>query len=202
MSIFKLDGIIRYYDTLIRSFLDDGWHISPMTFNGSYQNTFCYTDLVKYDKCDGTNYNFMRVFMVTEYDWVSLSESFPITKISIIAKQYLTNGYDYNKDLRLRDIGSVVSSKSFYEIKHRGVYSDSLNEFIEIGKLRRSRTEVRTAIDKSTSNYQIQINSLSDKVIDSIMKRINSIKGFKRANANCITKVTVLKLDPNYYPYT
>ena len=75
------------------------------------------------------------------------------------------------------------------------LYADSVEEavkYINIGIERYS--------DKKINNKQvrlIQVDKLPSKFVDRVMKKINAVSGFKRANALCITKVVYGKNDYN-----
>lgn len=46
MAIFNIKDIIRQYNSVIKSFMDQGYIISPITMYGGYHYVDGYTDLV------------------------------------------------------------------------------------------------------------------------------------------------------------
>lgn len=184
MAIFSIKDIIRHYNSVIKSFMDQGYIISPTTMYGSYHYVDGYTDLVNLND----KKNFIRIFAMREYYsdgsyYDSNSFKYYITKI--LAKKYDFDGKF--KPISARpDCGKLISEKCFYQIKENYLYADTLDDLKQIRETQRKRKESRR---KASDVKSYPINKLSAEFIDSIMERINSIYGFKRATASCIESV-------------
>ena len=185
MAIFSIKDIIRHYNSVIKSFMDQGYIISPITMYGGYHYVDGYTDLVN----PNDKKNFIRIFVMREYYsdgsyYDSKSFKYSITKI--LAKKYDFDGKF--KPISARpDCGRLISEKCFYQIKENYLYADTLDDLKQIREIQRKRKESRRKASDTTKSYPI--NKLSAEFIDSIMERINSIYGFKRATASCIESV-------------
>lgn len=177
MAIFSIKDIIRHYNSVIKSFMDQGYIISPITMYGCYHYVDGYTDLVNLND----KKNFIRIFVICEY---YSDGSYYITKI--LAKKYEFDGKF--KPISARpDCGKLISEKCFYQIKENYLYADTLDDLKQIREIQRKRKESRRKAYDTKKSYPI--NKLSAEFIDSIMERINSIYGFKRATASCIESV-------------
>ena len=185
MAIFSIKDIIRHYNSVIKSFMDQGYIISPTTMYGGYHYVDGYTDLVNLND----KKNLIRIFVMREYYsdgsyYDPKSFKYSITKI--LAKKYEFDGKF--KPISARpDCGKLISEKSFYQIKENYLYADTLDDLKQIREIQRKRKESRRKASDTTKSYPI--NKLSAEFIDSIMERINSIYGFKRATASCIESV-------------
>ena len=184
MAIISINDIIRHYNSVIKSFMDQGYIISPITMYGCYHYVDGYTDLVNLND----NKNFIRIFIMREYysDGPSYdSKSFKYSITKILAKKYEFDGKF--KPISARpDCGKLISEKCFYQIKENYLYADTLDDLKQIREIHRKRKESRRKVSDVKS---YPINKLSAEFIDSIMERINSIHGFKRATASCIESV-------------
>lgn len=185
MAILSIKDIIRHYNSVIKSFMDQGYIISPTTMYGGYHYVDGYTDLVNLND----KKNFIRIFVMREYYsdgsyYDSKSFKYSITKI--LAKKYEFDGK--LKPISARpDCGKLISEKCFYQIKENYLYADALDDLKQIREIQRKRKESRRKASDTKKSYPI--NKLSAEFIDSIMERINSIYGFKRATASCIESV-------------
>lgn len=185
MAIISIKDIISQYNSVIKSFMDQGYIISPTTMYGGYNYVDGYTDLVNLkDKK-----NFIRIFVMREYcsdGYYYDSNSYKYNMIKIIAKKYEFDGKF--KPISARpDCGKLISEKCFYHIKEDYLYADTLDELKQIREIQHKRKESRRKVSEVKS---YPINKLSADFIDSIMERINSIRGFKRATASCIESVS------------
>ena len=184
MAIISIKDIIRHYNSVIKSFMDQGYIISPITMYGGYHYVDGYTDLVNLND----KKSFIRIFVMHEYCsdghyYDSNSYKYSITKI--LAKKYEFDGKFKPMSAR-PDCGKLISERRFYQIKENYLYADTLDELKQIREIQRKRKESRRVVSDVKS---YPINKLSAEFIDSIMERINSIRGFKRATASCIESV-------------
>lgn len=185
MAIFNIKDIIRQYNSVIKSFMDQGYIISPITMYGGYHYVDGYTDLVNLND----KKSIIRIFVMSEYCsdgsyYDPKSFKYSITKI--LVKKYEFDGKF--KPISARpDCGKLISEKCFYQIKENYLYADTLDDLKQIREIQCKRKESRRKVSDTEKSYPI--NKLSAEFIDSIMERINSIRGFKRATASCIESV-------------
>ena len=185
MAIFNIKDIIRQYNSVIKSFMDQGYIISPITMYGGYHYVDGCTDLVNLND----KKSIIRIFVMSEYCsdgsyYDPKSFKYSITKI--LAKKYEFDGKF--KPISARpDCGKLISEKCFYQIKENYLYADTLDDLKQIREIQCKRKESRRKVSDTEKSYPI--NKLSAEFIDSIMERINSIRGFKRATASCIESV-------------
>ena len=184
MAIISIKDIIRQYNSVIKSFMDQGYVISPTTMYGGYHYVDGYTDLVNLND----KKSFIRIFVMREYcsdGFYYDSKSFKYSITKILAKKYEFDGKF--KPISARpDCGKLISEKSFYQIKENYLYADTLDDLKQIREIQHKRKESRRKV-ADVKSYPI--NKLSAEFIDSIMERINAIRGFKRATASCIESV-------------
>ena len=184
MAIISIKDIIRHYNSVIKSFMDQGYIISPTTMYGGYHYVDGYTDLVNLND----KKSFIRIFVMYEYcsdGYYYDSKSYKYSIIRIIAKKYEWDGKF--KPISARpDCGKLISERRFYHIKENYLYADTLDDLKQIKEIQHKRKESRRVVSDVKS---YPINKLSAEFIDSIMERINSIRGFKRATASCIESV-------------
>lgn len=113
-------------------------------------------------------------------------KSFKYSITKILAKKYEFDGKF--KPISARpDCGKLISEKCFYQIKENYLYADTLDDVKQIREIQCKRKESRREVYYTKKSYPI--NKVSAEFIDSIMERINSIRGFKRATASCIESV-------------
>ena len=186
MATVSIKDVVSYYNSVIKSFMDKGYVISPTTMYGGYRSVYGYTDLVSLTG----NKSFVRVFLMQEYcsdgpyyDY----GNYHYYMIRIIAKKYEWDGKIKCMMSSNPDFGKLLSEKRFYQIKENRAYTETLDELKQISELRSKRKESHREDDNIKKSYKI--NKLSADFIDSIMERINHLHGFKRATASCIKDV-------------
>ena len=192
MAIFCMKDIISYYNSVIKEFMDKGFIISPSTTNGGYLHVSGYTDLVN----PKDKKTIIRVFLT--HDNLPIRQTdhcFYCDVMRVVANKYEWNGTYTSKSLWLDYDNITLSTKSFYHIKQNTVYTDSEDELISIYELRKSRNQNKTEND---SVKTFKLNQCSADFVDRIMCRVNSIRGFKRATASCITKIIAYRESPYY----
>ena len=179
MATVSIKDVVSYYNSVIKSFMDQGYVISPTTMHGGYRNVNGYTDLVKLTG----NKSIIRVFLTNEY--ISTGDYY-YYMIRVIAKEYKWNDELSCMNL-FYDDGKLLSEKCFYQIKENRAYTETLNELKQIREIRCKRRS--SSCEEIYPKKSYKINKLSAEFIDSIMERINHIHGFKRATASCIEDV-------------
>lgn len=185
MTVFSIKDIIRHYNSVIKSFMDKRYIISPTTMDRGYQYVDGYTDLVNLND----KKSIIRIFVMHEYCSDGSyydSNSYKYSIIRIIAKKYEWDGKFKCMNCR-PELGKFVSEMCFYQIKENYLYVDTLDELKQIREIQRKRKASRRKTPNTKKSYPL--SKLSAKFIDSIMKRINSIDGFKLATASCIESV-------------
>ena len=185
MAIISINDIIRHYNSVIKSFMYQDYIISPTTMYGGYQYVDGYTDLVNLND----KKSMIRIFVMHEYcsdGYYYDYNSYKYSIIKIIAKKYEWDGKFKCMNCR-PELGKPVSERRFYQIKENYLYVDTLDELKRIREIQRKRKASRRKTSNTKKSYPL--SKLSVKFIDSIMKRINSIDGFKLATASCIESV-------------
>lgn len=179
MATVSIKDVVSYYNSVIKSFMDQGYVISPTTMHGGYRNVNGYTDLVK---LTGKK-SIIRVFLTNEY--ISTGDYY-YYMIRVIAKEFKLNDELSCMNL-FYDDGKLLSEKCFYQIKENRAYTETLDELKQIREIRHNRRASNLEVANVKKSYKI--NKLSAEFIDSIMERINRLHGFKRATASCIEDV-------------
>ena len=186
MAVVSIKDVVSYYNSVIKSFMDQGYVISPTTMYGGYRGVYGYTDLVNITK----KKSFLRVFLIQEYcsdgPYYDYS-NYNYYMIRIIAKKYEWDGKIKCMMSANPYFGKLLSEKCFYQIKENRAYTETLDELKQISELRYKRKESHREVANVKKSYKI--NKLSAEFIDSIMERINRLHGFKRATASCIEDV-------------
>lgn len=185
MTVFSVKDIVRHYNSVIKSFMDKCYIISPTTMDRGYQYVDGYTDLVNLND----KKSIIRIFVMHEYCSDGSyydSNSYKYSIIRIIAKKYEWDGKFKCMNCR-PELGKFVSEMCFYQIKENYLYVDTLDELKQIREIQRKRKASRRKTPNTKKSYPL--SKLSVKFIDSIMKRINSIDGFKLATTSCIESV-------------
>ena len=199
MSVYTTKDIIKEFNSVVKRFMNDGYILSPFTVSGMYGNATSYVDMIN----ENDKYNILRVWLIDEREEI---DNKYYTIISVAGVR--VNKYKVDEDFTKRQSlwpnnGETVYEKLFYMFKEQRthsnnfikLYADSVEEavkYINIGIERYS--------DKQINNKQvrlIQVDKLPSKFVDRVMKKINAVRGFKRANALCITKVVYGKNDYN-----
>ena len=179
MAVVSIKDVVSYYNSVIKSFTDQGYVISPTTMYGGYRNVNGYTDLVSLNN----KKNILRIFSMHEY--ISCGDYY-YYMIRVIAKEYKWDGEFSCMNLH-PELGKLLSEKCFYQIKENRAFTETLDELKQIREIRGKRRVSSREVTDAKKSYKI--NKLSAEFIDSIMERINRLHGFKRATASCIKDV-------------
>lgn len=185
MTVFSVKDIISHYNSVIKSFMDQGYIISPTTMYGGYQYVDGYTDLINLND----KKSIIRIFVMHEYcsDGSHYdSNSYNYSIIKIIAKKYEWDGKFKSMNCR-PELGKIVSEKRFYQIKENYLYVGTLDELKQIREIQRKRKKSHLKTPNTKKSYPL--NKLSAEFIYSIMERIKSIDEFKCATTDCIESV-------------
>ena len=202
MSVVTEKYVAKAFSSAVTDFISKGYVISPFTTDGSYNNTETYVDLFK----PNDNSHIIRVWMIDEYNSVEKSCLRHISTVGVRVKKYTIGGYNgYNGSISegqylLPTGGELVYENLFYMFKtcsyHNrvkyNVYATSYEEAVALSNMAYKRV-IGSCTSNDTGYKKVQLANLSPKFIDLIMDRINSIRGFKRANSRCITKVELFK---------
>lgn len=199
MSVYTTKDIIKEFNSVVTRFMNDGYMLSPFTVSGIYGDAKSYVDMINENDKD----NILRVWLIDERETID-NKYYTIIPVSGIRVKKYKVDEDFSKKQSLwMDKGELVYEKLFYKFKEQRthsnnfikLYADSVEEavkYINIGIERYS--------DKSLNNKQarvISVDKLPSKFIDRVMKKINAVRGFKRANALCITSVVFGKNNYN-----
>lgn len=197
MTVLTSDDIIKQYNSIIADYISKGYVISPFTNYGSCAIARSYTDLVK---LNDNNKRIIRVWLIEDY----INTGIPGHLFNDIYKIMALEHSSFYEDSEWSYIGKMNIQPQFMtansEVKYCKTYyryricngkiicTDDLEEVCKLIKL----SDERWSNKENSKCYSkdITVEKLPNSFIDSVMKRINSFSGFKRAKANCITKVT------------
>lgn len=199
MAIVTVNDFNRIFNKTVVDIMEKGYIISQFTHDGSYSNTECHLDMIK----PNDKSHIIRVWIVTDIEDIDYRVCHHVYTVAIrISKYTQKDGFDGRccSQTLWPDRGEVLSERKFYQICDRSerkcgtVYTDNLGDAMKILNMQWDRYCSRDNNDNKNNYYHsIEISKLSANFIDNIMLRINSIRGFKRATASCITKVVVGK---------
>ena len=199
MAVVTAKHVANAFSSAIADLMSKGYIISPFTEDGSYNSTKTHVDMIK----PNDNSHILRVWMIDEYHKVGDRWWRHIDTVGVRVKKYdKGKSFDGNvcKEQHMwPDNGELIYEKLFYMFKtcrshnrpERNVYSTSFEEANALSDLAWNRLNNSCVRDGFYHNgwQKIELTRLSAKFIDLIMKRINSIRGFKRASASCIKSV-------------
>lgn len=199
MTIVTVNNLNRIFNQTVVDIMAKGYIISQFTNDGSYSNTEGHLDMIK----PNDKSHIIRVWIVTGIEDTDYRVYHHVDTIAIRVSKYTRkNGFDGRccSQTLWPDRGDVLSERKFYKICDHGerkegrVYTDNLDDAMKILNVKWDRYCSRDNNDNKNNYYHsIEISKLPASFIDNIMHRINSIRGFKRATASCITKVIVGK---------
>lgn len=199
MTIVTVNNLNRIFNQTVVDIMAKGYIISQFTNDGSYSNTEGHLDMIK----PNDKSHIIRVWIVTGIKDTDYRVYRHVDTIAIRVSKYTRkNGFDGRccSQTLWPDRGDVLSERKFYQICDRSerkegrVYTDNLDDVMKILNMRWDRYCSRDSNDNKNNYYHsVEISKLPASFIDNIMHRINSIRGFKRATASCITKVIVGK---------
>ena len=195
--IISSNGLNRYYNDIIMEYIGKGYVISPTTMYGTSD---AHVDLVnpKHDN------HIIRVWMFKDYATILNGGVSAAHRTDIDAVYIEVRKHDRyrGKSIDLwRSAGQLVSEKIFYCVS-KSAYTDEQQEIIDIMSLRRERRSKKFSDDSIIRS--LAIKNIPEKLLDKIMNRINSVRGFKRATASCINSICVRRrevYDYNTYKY-
>lgn len=189
--IISSNGLNKYYNNIVMEYIGKGYVISPSTMSGTSD---AHVDLVN-PKQDN---HVIRVWMVK--DWATVLNR-DTNIVCIDVKKY---SECKDKIVALwHSSGELVFNKIFYCIS-KSAFTDEQSEIIDVINLRRERRS-RGLSDNYNSIRSLAIKNIPEKLLDKVMNRINSVRGFKRATASCINSISVARggfYDYNTYKYT
>ena len=194
MAIVTIDGINDVINKIVADLIVKGYVISNFTHGGSYSNTEGHLDMIK----PNDKSHIIRIWAVTYvYDIDDKFYRHIDATVIRVSKYTQKDGFDgkCHSQTLWPNNGEVLSESIFYRVCDRSeirgckVYTDNLDEAKKILKIQWDRS--CSHVNKDYYSHSVEISKLPASFIDHIMNRINSIRGFKRATASCITKVMV-----------
>lgn len=183
--IFTIADIVKEFNSTVESFLKEGYTISPLTMRSTFSYSISYVDLVDLKEPN----HVLRVWLNTSY--VRRTNYEYVDTLAITVKKYSCSDALKIQSIYISDVDPIIN-KIYYTIVKDKVFSDSMDEINRIEELRTKRCAKFTR-KSGTNKTEIDISKLPDKFIDSIMRRVNNIRGFKRANATCIKEILYLQ---------
>ena len=190
--IYRPNDIDKIISNTVVDYLNNGYNIVLSRVPCQYSYVVSYVELFK--RIDKSNYSVVRVYLRNRYNY----------SISTREACILVNKFDFKDDdcnTRILNVATdegdegFVSKQSFYEIRcNKCLYVDA-NSFEEVRKKITLRHENSVAaIDREDALMckSIDLKSLPNNFIDSIMRRVNRIHGFSRALSTCITSIELV----------
>ena len=201
MAIITASELARRYHSIIESYINKGYNLSLFTLNGSFSGVLEYTDLIS----DKDKSKLIRVWVKNEV--IRTSEimgndadidSLPIytDAVSITSKKY-NRSTDDTPYYWFSD-GETISKIIFYAVKDKICYTDSTEELNTCLKIHLARINNRSYALKELSVRKINLSNLPNKFIDSIMRKVNAIRGFRQATSACIQEVVIGRRPARY----
>jgi len=191
---FSIDELNTRYNAIVKSYLDRGFIMSPLTHGGGFSGTESHMDLI--DPKDRRH--LYRVWLMYDETKVNYETLKYAETLNVITRRYDTN----SKRTIWPDEGELIDSVTYYVVKRGKAYAESIDEMVAISKRRYDRCRNKAYVENNTgSEYRrcVPLTALSDKFVDNIMAKINRVRGFKRASASCIKQVVLYK--DSYYSY-
>ena len=194
MTVFTAKDVAIAFNSVISDLMSKGYVISPFTDNGTYSKATSYIDMFNPNDTS----HILRVWMVDDYartgdrPWQRMDVAGP--RVKKYNKGVAFNGNLSKGHTLWPDYGETVYEKLFYmfkETEHSKVYSDNLEEAKKLQQMALDRQMSYRSNNPFKDDRIIPNDKLPSKFIDSIMRRINSIRGFKRATATCIESVCI-----------
>ena len=199
MAIITVNDLNNLINKIVVDFIGKGYILSNFTHGGSYSNTEGHLDMIK----PNDKSHIIRVWIVNGIEDTDHRVYRHVDTVAIRVSKYThKNGFDgrCRSQTLWPDRGDVLSERKFYQICDRSehkegrVYTDNLEDAMKILNMQWDRYCSHDSNDNKNNYYHsIEINKLPSSFIDGIMHRINTIRGFKRATASCLTKVIVGK---------
>ena len=194
MAIITVNDLNNLTNKIVVDFMGKGYVLSNFTHGGGYTSTEFHLDMIK----PNDKSHIIRIWMINSHADIEHRIYSHINTAAVRVSKYTRkDGYDGNshKSQTLwADRGEVINEHKFYQIcegKNGNVYTDNLDEDIKVINMQFDRR--RSHVSKRGYSHSVEICKLPSSFIDGIMRRINTIRGFKRATASCLTKVIVGK---------
>ena len=191
MAIITASEVARRYHSIIESYLNKGYNLSLFTLNGSFSGVLKYTDLIS----DKDKSKLIRVWVKREilHSCDILGNATDdlqiyLEAVSITIKKYnrrADDSYYWFSD------GETISKTMFYTIKDKACYTDTFEDFTAYWKKHNSRIGNKEYLLKGLTTRKVSPSKLPNKFIDSIMRKINAIRGFRQATSACIQDVVI-----------
>lgn len=186
---FGICTLNSHFNKIIAEYLNKGFELSPFTHDGTFSDVDTYMDI----KDPKDKNHVYRVWVIKGRTKLYNSPRYAYSDTATIrVKKYV-----YNKQWQTMwpNDGETISEKVFYVVESGKVYTDSLEEACEIHRKQRERYSRKQIIPFTDEDYRhsLPIDKLPESFIDSIMAKINQVRGFKRASASCIKNVILYK---------
>lgn len=191
MAIVTMKEINAQFNTIISDYLSKGWVLSPFTSGGSYSNEFGHIDLINPKRKSTVT----RIWLMKGH--YSLEDAKDngrywnsIPTLVINARECIWD-QSYTHHTLWPDCGVSVLEKTFYEVRSNKCYSDNPEDVVKFNSINYKRYIARQV--ESNDYKVIDISKLPRNFIISVMDKITSRKGFKRARIENIKKVSLQK---------
>lgn len=170
-----------WYTKQVTDFLNKGYYISSCT-NTSRHDRFASVDLMHPEHPNEAHrvcFDFFFDYTLTEYCASIKTSKLEVTKYLEVDNYIVINEKKFY---------SINSSKCPNRYKCFFIDSEDLEYVIAKRKNRKDRKSY-THRNVEVNNYKL--NKFSNKFIDSVMEKINKVRGFKNATAACVDNIRV-----------
>lgn len=173
MSIFNETEINSVYTKIVADYIAKGYVISARTFGGAVFREICHIDLAKDKK------KIIRICMSYNSELIELKH---VEVLYITVKSYDNTIW--------RNNGELISEQKFYEIREDSrCYSDSVDEVRAARELHSERIRTRYV----SNTIYLDPDKIPETVKKSIVERIRSVRGAKRAKFDSVIRVCLVK---------
>lgn len=189
--LFKKNDLNAEYTKIISNYLSEGYIIRPKDMASVHTDEICHIDFMK----QNNPRKVIRVWMVNSCKLPKIEKEISSTIntkiISLIVKEYDVTP-NISKSLWLKD-GTTISESNFFEITE-GIYESDYTKFVEISNLRLQRSIARySSCNEFKKRKLFNVDKLPKSFVKSIVERIRKNYGCKRATADSIIRVELIK---------
>lgn len=177
MTILNESAINSIYTKIVADYISKGYVISTRTFGGVESREICHVDLVKEGK------QIIRVWMSCNNEHIYYHRRIEVLYITV-------KSYDNDGNTIWRNKGELIFEQKFYEVREDSrCYSDSVDEALAARKLHSERCRARFV----SETVYLDLDKIPDTVKNSIVERIRSVKGAKRANFDSVISICLVR---------
>lgn len=173
----------KIYSDIIVNYINDGYMINPSSFGGRQSNEICHIDL----KDPKDSKTIVRVWMTSYSEKLEIDGEQVwggVDTITVSVKKY-----DQKRHTFWSDEGEELASIKFYTVEKDKFYTSEVSDITNIIKLRDKRYISKTVFD--SNQKLLNVHALPSRMVKSIMSKIKSNYGCKKADTNSIKQIAL-----------